>query len=381
MVKRNFFVPRNSGKTQTAGRRGTLSGAQNKDFSKNQNGTVKSFRKSEKLFYALFNQAADAVFLLDPGATGEPLIVDANVAACQMHGYSYDELIGRPIGKVYKNLDKRLIQDRTRHLLDGEHLIFEVEHVKKDGSIFPVEVSAQMVNIQERLFIQAIERDISERKKHEVELKKAQEELEQKVAERTQELNQMNIKLKERIRNHKSAEETLVASYRYLGTVNRRMSILLDLKQKTKEKSQSEVIESIVDVATEFSNASVCVLFACDEEQIFYLLSANGIENKKSLQRNISLQDNGLLRELSSQKKTITVPEQDINYQDLSRMNISKKLKQIVLFPIFNAGNLRHCILFGFDEVNAFSTQDTHFYEAFMKQVAVALQDTEVYHL
>lgn len=505
MVNGNSSVPKKSSKTQEAGGGPEIGGAQDKEFSKNKNGTVKSLRKSEKLFYVLFNQAADAVFLLDPRQADNPLIVDANMAACKMHGYAYEELIGKPISAIYKNLDKKQVQNRTRHLLEGEHLIFEVEHMKKDGLVFPVEVSAQIVDIQGLPFIQAVDRDISERKKaeekivqvkndwqdtfdnisdmitihdkdfnilrankaakkilklpllteikskcykcfhgtdsppkscpscdclkhgksvnfemfephldkfieiqamprfnadkkiigvihvvrdisrrkkNEEELRIAREGLEQKVAERTKELNKLNKKLEERIKAHKSAEETLVDSYRYLGIANRRMSIVLDLKNKVKDKTQSEVIESIVDVATEFSNASVCVLFSCEaEDQSFHLLSANGIENKKGLQRKIPMKNNSLLRELIGQKKIINVVSENINYGDLSQMNIDRRLKQVILFPIFSEGNIKYCILFGFIDENVFSAQDTNFYEAFMKQAALALQDTEVYHV
>lgn len=225
-------------------------------------------------------------------------------------------------------------------------------------------------------------RDVSRRKQNEEDLRKAKEELEQKVEERTKELKKINKKLEKKIKEHESTEETLVDSYKYLGVANRRMALVLSLKNRVKDKNQNEMIEEVVDVATEFSNANVCVLFACDErDKVFHLLAANGIENRKNLQRKIFRKDNGLLREVIGQKRYTNIVSQNINNGDLYQMNIDKKLKQLVVFPIFIEGRVKYCILFGFKDADSFSVQDVSFYESFMKQASLVLQDIDVYPL
>jgi len=56
--------------------------------------------------------------------------------------------------------------------------LFEVEHVRKDGTRFQVEVAAQMVNIGSKTYIYTIERDITERKRAEEDIVKAKEDAE-----------------------------------------------------------------------------------------------------------------------------------------------------------------------------------------------------------
>ncbi len=61
------------------------------------------------------------------------------------------------------------IPDHTRRLMSGQDLLFETVHVRKDGTEFPVEVSAKLLHIAGKPHIFAIERDITERKQAEQE--------------------------------------------------------------------------------------------------------------------------------------------------------------------------------------------------------------------
>lgn len=144
-------------------------------------------RLSEARFSALFNQASDCIILLLP--TDDGLIISAiNEIGCKMHGYTCDELLGKPIAFLDDTQAKALLPQRAERLMSGEHLVFEISHLKKDGSVFPVEVSAQRVKIGDKFFILAIDRDISERKKAEEILRRDKETFEKMVQQSSQQL-------------------------------------------------------------------------------------------------------------------------------------------------------------------------------------------------
>jgi PAS domain S-box-containing protein len=129
---------------------------------------IRSLQESEKRYRALFESAGDAIFIIE--AEGERLgdIVDVNPAAARMHGYSVEEMLQL---NLIRDLDAPAAADdapvRARRILNGEWIKAEIKHRKKDGTIFPVEISAGVLEYMGHQYILAIDRDISERKKME----------------------------------------------------------------------------------------------------------------------------------------------------------------------------------------------------------------------
>lgn len=168
----------------------------------------KNLRISEKRFRGLFNQAADSIFLLGLGPEGL-IIVDANDASFQMHGYARPELLGLPIKTLDAPGTAEKVDERTTHLMNQRSLTFEGEHVRKNGSIFPVEISARTLNLEDNEYVISIVRDISERKKSETALRNAHQELELRVRDRTKDLQDANEHLKMEISNRRRVETVL----------------------------------------------------------------------------------------------------------------------------------------------------------------------------
>lgn len=123
-------------------------------------------RESEEKFRTLFDQAADSIFLLSFAKDG--LIIEVcNAAALRAHGYTEDEMIGMAIGDLDDPETRRELPGRARILELGEPLQFEGRHVRKDGSTFPVDVTARLLRIEGKPFVLAIDRDITARKRAE----------------------------------------------------------------------------------------------------------------------------------------------------------------------------------------------------------------------
>jgi PAS domain S-box-containing protein len=136
---------------------------------------IKKLGESEKRYRMLFESAGDAIFVIEAEPPNRGRLIAANRAAADMHGYSVDELIGMNISDMDTPDEARLVSDRIGRMLKGEWLKDELTHKRKDGSIFPVEISAGLLELDGHRYILAFDRDITERKKAEEALRLSEE--------------------------------------------------------------------------------------------------------------------------------------------------------------------------------------------------------------
>ncbi len=132
-----------------------------------------ALRASEELFRGLFEHSPDAIFLIDPATFH---IIDCNEVACRMNGYRREELVGQRVekmnaGEVADELKAAYVQ----HLASRVSFTYELEHRRKDGTVFPVEVVANSINVAGRELLLGIDRDITERKQTEKALRESEE--------------------------------------------------------------------------------------------------------------------------------------------------------------------------------------------------------------
>ena len=138
-----------------------------------------ALRENEVMFRALFDQSGDYAFILEPNDKYGALIIDANTSAIRVHGYSREEIIGMPIGGLDVQTDDERTKRLVQKMISGETLHFETVHRRRDGSTFPVDVTANAVLIPGKApVILSTEHDITNRKKTEEILIKAKEEAE-----------------------------------------------------------------------------------------------------------------------------------------------------------------------------------------------------------
>jgi len=123
-------------------------------------------RASEQWHRAIMEQAGDAIILRDVGGR----ILEVNRRACQNLGYTREELVSMTLTDIDPQVCPSAASAMWDRLLAGESLTFESHHRRKDGTLFPVEVSLGCVRLPLGPAVLGISRDITERKKAEVAL-------------------------------------------------------------------------------------------------------------------------------------------------------------------------------------------------------------------
>ena len=125
----------------------------------------KSLIENEKKFRTLFEKAGDAIFLIQYKGRERGKILSANRAAAEMHGYGLEEILTMTIMDIDSKEEALEIQEILGKDLKTRWLAAERLHRRKDGSVFPVSVSAGLVDFEDRPCILAYCRDITDRKK------------------------------------------------------------------------------------------------------------------------------------------------------------------------------------------------------------------------
>jgi PAS domain S-box-containing protein len=125
----------------------------------------RKLKESEKKYRLLFERASDCILILEAEGKDQGNIIAANTAAAEMHGYSVNEMLTKNIADLDTPQSRASVHERFVHVLKGERLTGEVTHVRKDGTIFPLEINSGLLDLGTKKYILAIDRDITERKK------------------------------------------------------------------------------------------------------------------------------------------------------------------------------------------------------------------------
>jgi len=119
----------------------------------------------------LLNNASDSIVAVDLDGN----IIYANDTACRVHGYTKEEMLEMHLRATVAPEQANLVSGRIRKTYEEGFIILESEHVRRDGNVFPVEVTARTVKLGEKTIILSVQRDITERKKAEMALRESEE--------------------------------------------------------------------------------------------------------------------------------------------------------------------------------------------------------------
>jgi PAS domain S-box-containing protein len=155
-----------------------------------------ALRESEAKFRALLESASVGIVVIDHNGH----IVLANACSAEMFGYGPDELLGQPVEALMpQSLRTHHVEHRTRFLTRPRirPLGIDLNLVgrRKDGGEFPVEIGLSFVETKAGILIMGFITDVTERKRAEEEIHQLNANLEQRVIERTTQLEAVNKEL------------------------------------------------------------------------------------------------------------------------------------------------------------------------------------------
>ena len=134
-----------------------------------------TLKEKEEKYRSLFEAATDGIFIL--GANG---FIDCNQKGADMYGLPKEKLIGRrpiefspdrqPNGQSSSMLAGEIIEAAMR----GIPKTFEWQSKRADGSLFDVDINLNRIELGGEICLQAVVRDITDRKRLEQEIVKTQ---------------------------------------------------------------------------------------------------------------------------------------------------------------------------------------------------------------
>jgi PAS domain S-box-containing protein len=134
-------------------------------------------KEREQRYQSIFETASDGLIINDL-ETG--LVVEANPAACTMHGYARKEFIGmHPTRLIHPDSSHQFAQYIQAVQSHGVYVTLQV-HMRRDGSHFYAELSGTVYTDQGRSYLLSVVRDVSQRVRSE-------QRLQQRVEARTRE--------------------------------------------------------------------------------------------------------------------------------------------------------------------------------------------------
>jgi PAS domain S-box-containing protein len=133
-------------------------------------------RESEVKFRTIFNNATDAIYIHEVLPDNRPgKFLEVNDTLCSRLGYSREELLTMSVNEIVSEAHLQKMAGIGQQIAKAGFYTFYAEHRRKDGSVFPVEITSHRFTFSGKEIIMAAARDITERKRAEEALRDSEE--------------------------------------------------------------------------------------------------------------------------------------------------------------------------------------------------------------
>lgn len=149
--------------------------------------------RSLRLKQLSVDKAYDALIWTVPSGR----IIDCNESACRLYAADRERLLEATVFDLNPRFTQRIWRERWETLRTDLTVQQETVHRRFDGEEFPVQVSTNHLEFDGCEYHCTIIRDLTEQKHHEAEIRRMNEELEARVAERTRDLGESRSRLLE----------------------------------------------------------------------------------------------------------------------------------------------------------------------------------------
>lgn len=164
-------------------------------------------------FGILFNAVSEGIIIVDD----KQLIIQGNASAHKMFGYDNNALIGQALNvliprkhhSAHKGHFSSFMKDSGRRQMGQGR---DLHGVRKDGREFPLEAGLNPFEFEGKRYVMAVVIDITVRKQQQQEIIQLNEQLEERIQERTKALNKTVLVLKEEVIKRKKIESQIKES-------------------------------------------------------------------------------------------------------------------------------------------------------------------------
>jgi two-component system sensor histidine kinase/response regulator len=230
-------VPILSSSGELLGYRGT-----DKDISERKE-TEAALKEREAVYSAIVTQAGDAIELTDMETFR---FVEFNDASCSLLGYTHEEFARLTVFDIQDGFPEKKLRAMIARAKTGQEIRFETKHRRKDGGLIDVQVSLRLIELRGRRYSVTIWGDISERKRVAAELEQHRSHLEEMVASRTAELEDIN---------------------KHLLVSDMRLKAMFEMSQQAADLTEDELLQRGIEEAVRLTNSDIGYLHFVNENQ------------------------------------------------------------------------------------------------------------------
>jgi len=233
----------------------------------------RKIKNSEERFRTIFENANDSIFLMKEG-----IFIECNPQTLQAFGCSKDQIIGVPPHKFSPEFQKNgitsieLANEKINNALKGETQFFEWTHMRFDGTLFEAEVSLNKFVLNDEVYIQAIVRDITERKNAESILKESEEKYKTLMEGMNEAVIQVDNDDRVLFINSRFTELLGYKPEEILGRIG--YEVLLDQNEHSMMRENNRLRKNNINGQYEIS------FYSKEGQKIPFLLSASPVRNK-----------------------------------------------------------------------------------------------------
>ena len=337
----------------------------------------KRLRESEEKYRSLVEHSLQGIVVIQDIP---PRVIFANAPCAGIIGYSVEELVNLPADRtfdlVHPEDQEWLLQRLADHVSrEAVPATGELRVIHKDGTVRWVEYFASIIEREGRPAVQAAFVDITARKQAEEALQHAHDRLEQRVEERTGELEDANRRLKQEVATRREAESALQRRNRELEMLHRVAQAL------SSSLHLDEVLTNALEEAGHLLDAAGCTVWLrSPESDDLVCLKATGPYRETVENWRMGMAD-GIVGWVARHDQSLIVPDTRFDERHFKEIDeeTGMEMRSLISVPLKFKQKLIGVLQVAHQEPSRFDEMDLALLQPLASSAAIAIENARLY--